>query len=123
MILSPALNRACRAAGITPEILREQYKGRDTVQRRFHAYHHLVIVERFSFPKAGRILHRDHTTILYGARKHSAEHYGTDMRASKADLIAAFWSDPWAALYWSSQIPQPVVEIGTAAEHEKDEAA
>ena len=97
MIISPALNRACEAAGIVPAELRKPWKGRDIVPKRFQVYHYLLVVERvenpkvrpMSLPVCGRFCHRDHTTVLYGARKHSHLHYGTPMNASTQEMVDA----------------------------------
>lgn len=129
MIISPALDRACKAAGITPQQLREDYKGREVVSKRFQVYHELYIADRIRFPKqrqksypdVGRLCHRDHSTVLYGCRQHSAEHYGTSPNASSQEMIAAYeahqrktgaaWVDHWLEGYGEFQIPQGAVEI------------
>ena len=114
MIISPALNRACKAAGITTEELRKSNKRRDVTSRRFHAYWHMVVVEGFSYPKAARLVHRDHTTLMYGCRQHSMAHYRTREKASLAEMLSAYADsqkhDPWIEAYGDRQIPQAAVE-------------
>jgi len=129
MIISPALARACKAADITLTQLREQDKRREIAHKRFQVYHHLLIAERVLYPNrppmsqpiCGRLCHRDHTTILYGARQHSAKLYGTRPEALTDEMVAAYethrahigaiWAVQWLEGYGEFEIPQGAVEI------------
>ena len=96
MIVSPALDRACKFAGIDAATLRK-WQGHRTnnsendpeVCDRWKAWFWLVIVEGKSLPAAGRMVHRHHTSVLYGIRKHAQRVFGLPMGASIAEIVSA----------------------------------
>lgn len=96
VIVSPALSRACSVAQIDVATLRKWsgHRTRDgendpEVRARWKAWFWLVIVEGKSLPIAGRMVHRHHTSVLYGVRKHAQRVYGLPMDATIAEIISA----------------------------------
>lgn len=56
---------------LTPELLRGHRQGKELSAARHEAMHLMMETGRFSSPQVGRFLGgRDHTTILYGVRRH-----------------------------------------------------
>lgn len=96
MNISPSLTRACAYAGIDRDTLRSwsghrtREGGNDEIVRaRWAAWFWLVCVEHMSLPQAGRMVHRHHTSVLYGLRKHAQRVYGLPMGATIAECISA----------------------------------
>ena len=80
----------CAAHGLTREQMRGWNKTQKHVNARKDLWFRLVIVEGWSFPEAGRMTRKDHTTVLYGLRRYAAEMLGTPPKA-RLDEIREAW--------------------------------
>ena len=80
----------CAAHGLTREQMRGWSKTQKHVNARKDLWFRLVIVEGWSFPEAGRMTRKDHTTVLYGLRRYAAEMLGTPPKA-RLDEIREAW--------------------------------
>jgi|GEM_PF-3544936 len=98
MTLSPKLAEACRVADISLEDLRSTSKLKRLTDKRAVAYHYLCVVRGMSWPSAARLVRRDHSTLIYGAQKHSHEAYGTRPKATTQEMRDAFEAKEAAAL-------------------------
>ena len=81
----------CAAHGLTRENLRSWNKSQRYVRARKELWFRLMIVERtFSFPEAGRLTRKDHSTVIYGMRKYAAELLGTRPNAGLDEIRLAY---------------------------------
>ena len=82
-VLSPALRRSLKAAGLSMKELLSRGRVRECqtpdplTAKRHHVYFLMVIVECKTLNETGRLVRRHHTTVLNGLRKHAMEALGT----------------------------------------------
>ena len=98
------VHAVCAAHGVSKADLFEQDKTRHKTEARQELMFRAVIRRGLTLPRAARLLKRDHTTVLHGIRRHAAEKFGTEPRASlEAIRQAARWESIQRAATQSQQ--------------------
>lgn len=81
------MQAVCDAHGLTRSDIRGWSKKREMVYPRRELWFRLMILERsFSYPEAGMLTRKDHTTVLYGLRQYCAGLMGTRPNAPIREL-------------------------------------
>jgi chromosomal replication initiation ATPase DnaA len=88
-IISRSVAGACEYADVSFSEIACQTKNRIIVRHRWAFWYHLVVRCDWTLPMAGRRTGHDHTTVLYGVRKHAEEVLGTDADAGLEDIRQA----------------------------------
>jgi len=88
-ILSKSVAAACEYADVSVSDVACQDKRPVIVRLRWAFWFHLTAIAGWSLPMAGLRTGHDHTTVLYGIRKHAAEHFGTDPQAGLETIRSA----------------------------------
>lgn len=84
------MQAVCDAHGLTPANLRSWNKCQPYVTARKDLWLRLVVIEGWSYPQAGRMTCKDHTTALYGLRRRWAELTGMPAN-TPTDVMRLTW--------------------------------
>lgn len=101
----------CWQFGMKLEEIGPGIRTKEAVAARRMIWWELVIVNRWSLPRAGAHTGgHDHTTVLYGIWKEGHDRYGLPMKTPLDEIRSAWVLDPDS---------QPLVETGNERETEK----
>lgn len=86
------LRAICREAGSNLDEIRARDKSDAALKYRRAVAWELVVIRRLTLPQVGRMLHRDHTSILSLIRYHAERTIGVPRTSSLADIRLALAS-------------------------------
>jgi chromosomal replication initiation ATPase DnaA len=76
-----------------PEKLTRHGKYRPLVAARQEAWLRIIAEANYSYPRTARITGGwDHTSVMHGVRKYAHETLGTSLKATRVEIVAAYFA-------------------------------